>query len=156
MQVKKEYKFYAGHRNQELKDKCARPHGHDYKLFCYFNVKRTGSITTLFGDFDDKIEPYLKEEIDHRFLMDKNDPLKKYWDQFKEETGMDLGYKELPFASSVENVCLYLFHMISRMGFALDKIELQETRTSTIIYTKEDYMNDLTYNELYTALHVSN
>jgi 6-pyruvoyltetrahydropterin/6-carboxytetrahydropterin synthase len=142
MTIKKEYKFYAGHRNQELKEKCFRPHGHDYKLFCIFNVKRTGSISTLFNDFDSKIEPWLKENFDHRFLIDKNDPLRFAFDQHREFTGEDLGYKMLPFPTSVENVCLYLFDVITKMGFDLEMIELQETRTSTVNYTKHDYNSD--------------
>jgi len=143
MQFKKEYKFYAGHRNQDLKDRCHRPHGHDYKVFCFFNVVRDGNISTLFGDFDSKIEPYLKDNFDHRFLLDVNDPLKKYFDQYQQDTGMDLGCKELPFPTSVENVCFYLFHTIKQMGFDLERIELQETRTSTIIYTIADFTADL-------------
>jgi len=145
MQIKKEYKFYAGHRNQMLNDKCARPHGHDYRLFVVFSVYRKDNeaVTTLFDTFDSKIEPWLKENIDHRFLIDENDPLLKAFDTFEHETGTSLGVKVLPFATSVENVCHYLFHEIQLMGFHVDRIELQETRTSTIIYTKEDWWDDL-------------
>ena len=30
-----------------------------------FEVERTGELTTLFSDFDRKIEPFLKAEYDH-------------------------------------------------------------------------------------------
>lgn len=145
MLIKKEYKFYAGHRNQTLKGtKCARPHGHDYKLFCVFNVERNGDITTLFDDFDKEIEPWLKENIDHRMFMDQDDPLKTYFDKYEAIEGEDLGYALLPFPSSVENVCFYLFDQIhTEMEFTLNRIELQETRTSTVIYDTGDYINDL-------------
>lgn len=144
MEIKKEYKFYAGHRNQELEDKCQRPHGHDYKVFCVFEVVRTGSISTLFGDFDSVIEPFLKNEIDHRFVMDVNDPLLPYMRKYEKDSGKDLGLKIIPFASSVENICFYLFDKISReFGFKLNRIELQETRTSTIIYNLQDYRLDI-------------
>lgn len=145
MIVKKEYKFYAGHRNQDLQDKCRRPHGHDYKLFVYFNVQRNGSISTLFGDFDSKIEPMLKEQYDHRMFLDINDPLKPYLDAYQNDTGDNLGYNLLERASSVENVCYQLFSDIERFGFDVDKIELQETRTSTIVYTGVDYEADKEY-----------
>lgn len=143
MQIKKEYKFYAGHRNQDLEDKCMRPHGHHYKLFIYFNVVRSGSISTLFGDFDCKIEPLLKDQFDHRLLLDKNDPLKIYLDLYEQETGNVLGCKVLDRPSSVENVAFELFKECSRFGFNIEKIELQETVSSTLVYTKQDYANDI-------------
>lgn len=142
MLIKKEYKFYAGHRNQDLVDKCYRPHGHDYRIFIYFNVVRNGAITTLFADFDDKIEPLFKNEFDHRFLLDKNDPLKKYLDLYQEETGKDLGYKLFDRPTSVENVCFEIFKECVGFGFDVNRVEVQETRSSTIIYTKEDYLLD--------------
>lgn len=143
MKIKKEYKFYAGHRNADLADKCYRPHGHDYRIFCVFDVVRNGSITTLFGDFDSKIEPWLKNEFDHRFLIDKNDPLKKYFDLYEKEEGKDLGYKELPFATSVENLCYFIFkHIKEEFGFDISELQIQETRTSTVIYTLDDYQQD--------------
>ncbi len=143
MIIKKEYKFYAGHRNQDLDDKCFRPHGHDYKVFMYFNVERNGSITTLFGDFDSKIEPLLKNEFDHRFLIDKNDPLKKYLDLYEQETGNALGYKMFDRPTSVENLCYELFKSCMKLGLNnVFKIEVQETRTSTVIYTIQDYFID--------------
>lgn len=50
MIIRKEYKFYAAHRNEELEDKCRNLHGHRYGLVCHFEVERDGSISTLFGD----------------------------------------------------------------------------------------------------------
>ncbi len=155
MQIKKEYKMYCGHRNQDLKDKCFRPHGHDYKIFIVFNVERHGSISTLFNDFDCKIEPMLKDEFDHRMLIDKNDPLLDYFKQYQEDGKGDLGLKILPFATSVENVCYYLFkEIITRFDFDLNRIELQETRSSTVIYTKEDFLKDQEYFQDYNKLTI--
>lgn len=144
MQITKEYKMYYGHRNQELTDKCFRPHGHDAKIFITFNVHRVGSISTLFNDFDKVIEPMFKDEFDHRFVIDKNDPLLPYFQQFEKDKNTSLGLKIIPFPSSVENVSFYIFNeIITRFGFDVEKIQYQETRTSTITYTKEDYQLDL-------------
>jgi hypothetical protein len=65
MIIKKKYKFYAAHRNEELQDKCRNLHGHRYEVRCFFRTTRKGSISTLFGAFDDRIEPFLKREYDH-------------------------------------------------------------------------------------------
>lgn len=146
MKITKEYKFYYGHRNQELSDKCYRPHGHDAKIFVTFNVERKGNLTTLFGDFDSKIEPWFKEKFDHRFAIDKNDPLLPYLQKYETDGHGDLGLNILPFATSVENVTLYIFHHITKVfGFDVEEIKYQETRTSTVVYGKEDYKRDLEY-----------
>lgn len=144
MQIKKYYKFYYGHRNQDLKGtKCNNPHGHIGQVYCVFNVKRNGNISTLFDDFDSKLDKLFKEEFDHRTLIDVNDPLLDYILRYEQDTGDKLGMKILPFPSSVENVCFYLFHIIYiKFGFNLDRLEFQETTTSTIIYTLEDYHID--------------
>ncbi len=75
MIIQKEYKFYAAHRNAELADKCSNLHGHRYGIVCFFEVQRSGALTTLFADFDSKIEPFLKREYDHGMLIHDQDSL---------------------------------------------------------------------------------
>lgn len=144
MIIRKEYKFYYAHRNQDLiNSSCFRIHGHDCHLFLHFDVIRNGNITTLFSDFDDKIEPFLKNEFDHRMLIDTNDVLLKSLQTHENETGEMLGYKRLPFPTSVENVCFYLFYrIVNDFKFALHRIEFQETRSSIISYSYEDFLGD--------------
>lgn len=145
MLIKKEYKFYAGHRNQDLiNSPCFRIHGHNYFLSVFFKVKRvdSNSITTLFDEFDRFVEPLLKGRFDHRMFLDVNDSLKKYLDLYQKETGEDSGYCPLPFPSSVENLGCYIFHLISKK-FDLDRIELKETNSSTLIYSSEDFKDDI-------------
>ena len=50
MIIQKNYKFYAAHRNELLTDKCSNLHGHRYGLRCFFDVQRTGAISTLFAE----------------------------------------------------------------------------------------------------------
>jgi len=75
MMIQKQYEFYAAHRNETLVDKCRNLHGHRYGILCHFEVEREGDISTLFGDFDSQIEPWLKENYDHGMLININDPL---------------------------------------------------------------------------------
>jgi len=75
MIIRKEYKFYAAHRNETLRDKCSNLHGHRYGVSCLFEVERDGEISTLFGTFDDRMEPWLREHYDHGLLINRHDPL---------------------------------------------------------------------------------
>lgn len=142
MIIRKEYKFYAAHRNEELADKCSNLHGHRYGLTCHFEVERNGSISTLFGEFDGKIEPFLKSEYDHAMLIHVNDPLFQSLGEHTLRTGEELKLKQLPFPTSLENLAYQLFGEITDLGFRLQMLELRETDTSVLSYTREDWVAD--------------
>lgn len=142
MIIEKQYKFYAAHRNETLQDKCSNLHGHRYGLRIHFEVEREGDISTLFGDFDGKIEPYLKQNFDHGMLINRTDPLYETLQDHMARTGENLRLKVFDGPTSVENLAWILFSEITEMGFRLDCIEVQETDTSTIRYTREDWVKD--------------
>lgn len=142
MIIQKDYKFYAAHRNETLPDKCRNLHGHRYGLSCFFEVERTGDITTLFGDFDAKLEPWLKAEYDHGMLINVNDPLYETLVSHMERTGEELRLKKMDRPTSVENLSWLMFTEITDMGFHLNRIEIRETDTSVVAYTREDWIAD--------------
>ena len=142
MIIQKQYKFYAAHRNETLQDKCRNLHGHRYGVKCHFEVERDGEISTLFGDFDEKIEPWLKEHYDHGMLIHADDPLYETLLQHMARTGELLKLKVMDGPTSVENLCHLLFTEITQMGFRLGLLEVQETDTSIISYTRQDWIAD--------------
>ena len=142
MIIQKQYKFYAAHRNEELQDKCSNLHGHRYGITCHFEVARTGALSTLFGDFDDKIEPFLKAEYDHGMLIHVNDPLYETLTQHMLRTGEQLKLKRFSHPTTVENLAHMLFTEITEMGFHLSLLEVRETDSSVISYSREDWVED--------------
>ena len=142
MIIEKQYKFYAAHRNETLKDKCSNIHGHRYGVRIHFEVEREGDISTLFGDFDDKIEPWLKQNYDHGMLINRNDPLYQALLDYCERTGECLRLKVLDGPTSVENLAWVMFTEITEMGFRVAQIDIQETDTSTLEYTRDDWVRD--------------
>lgn len=142
MIIRKEYKFYAAHRNEDLHDKCRNIHGHRYGIICFFEVQRNGSISTLFSDFDAKIETHIKSHYDHAMLININDPLYLTLCDHMNRTGEDFRFKKFNAPTSVENLAWHLFSEISAMGFLLEKLEVKETDTSVFIYSKQDWLKD--------------
>ena len=142
MIIRKDYKFYAAHRNEELADKCRNLHGHRYGVVCHFEVDRSGSISTLFGDFDAKVEPLLKNHYDHALLMNVNDPLYATLMDHCERTGETLRMKTFTQPTSVENLAFQLFGEITELGFRLQKLYIRETDTSVCVYTRDDWVAD--------------
>lgn len=148
MIIQKDYKFYAAHRNEELQDKCRNLHGHRYGITCFFEVERTGALTTLFGDFDEKIEPWLKKEYDHGMLIHAGDTLYETLQDHMARTGEELKLKVLDGPTTVENLAHRLFTEITDMGFTLNRLEVRETDSSVVIYSREDWVAD---NRLYAT-----
>ena len=142
MIIQKQYRFYAAHRNEELQDKCCNIHGHRYGLTCFFEVERTGNLTTLFSDFDSLVEPLLKNEYDHGMLIHRQDPLYETLQHHARRTGEKFRLKVFEFPTSVENLCFVLFSEITSLGFCLDRIEVRETDTSVVEYTRQDWVAD--------------
>lgn len=142
MIIRKSYKFYAAHRNAQLDDKCRNLHGHRYGIFVSFRVERSGSYTTLFNDFDSKIEPFLKQKYDHAMLVDRNDPLFPYLKMYEEATGDQLRFNVFDFPTTVENIAFKLFTEFTEMGFSVEEINVKETDTSEFLYTREDWVAD--------------
>ncbi len=122
MLIQKDYRFYAAHRNEELQDKCRNLHGHRYGIRCVFEVERTGSYSTLFGDFDAQIEPFLKEQYDHAMLIHVHDPLYETLVGHMQRTGETLRLVEFDRPTSVENLAHRLFSEITQMGFRLEAL----------------------------------
>lgn len=149
MIIQKQYKFYAAHRNEELQDKCRNLHGHRYGVTCFFEVERTGSVSTLFCEFDDKIEPFLKSEYDHAMLINVHDPLYQTLCEHMARTGECFRLKKFTQPTSVENLAHGLFSEITEMGFRLNRLEIRETDTSVVEYTREDWVAD---NRLFARL----
>jgi len=145
MIIQKQYKFYAAHRNETLQDKCSNLHGHRYGVKCHFQVERDGDISTLFGDFDAKVEPWLKQNYDHGMLINRHDSLYESLEMHMERTGESLRLNVFDGPTSVENLCHKLFTEITQMGFRLAKLEVQETDTSVVSYTREDWVADNRY-----------
>ena len=142
MIIQKDYKFYAAHRNEELQDKCRNLHGHRYGVRCFFETQRTGSYSTLFAEFDDKIEPLIKNQYDHATLINVHDSLYETLCQHTERTGEAFKLKKFERPTSVENLAFQLFSEITDLGFTLDRIEIRETDTSVVSYTRADWIAD--------------
>ena len=142
MIIKKEYKFYAAHRNAQLSDKCRNIHGHRYGIIVHFEVERDGALSTLFRDFDAKIQPHLKKNYDHGLLIDVNDPVFPVLQKYVERTGDPLRFNRFVVPTTVENLGYKLFCEFTEFGFRIDCIEVRETDTSVIFYTREDWIAD--------------
>jgi len=61
----------TGHRIRHHDGKCSRPHGHNYAV----TVRVTGALTPEGWVVDKGVVTDVVEEWDHRFLLERGDPL---------------------------------------------------------------------------------
>lgn len=57
-------------------------------------------------------------------------------------TGEELKLKLFDAPTSVENLAYRLFTEITELGFHLNRLEVRETDTSVVVYTREDWVAD--------------
>jgi len=135
MIINKKYHFYAGHRNENLDDKCFNLHGHTYYVtmdFDFTGFSQATGITMLFSDIDSVVDPII-EKLDHSLLIHEKDPLLKYLMLYTKEEKRSLKLSIFNKATSAENMAEYIFHLVAEI-LPITKISLQETTSSTVIY----------------------
>jgi len=139
MFLKKEFTFYAAHRNQLLVDsKCSNIHGHQYVLTFHFDIDydpRSG-VGPLFEQFD-KIENFLKEYIDHGMFIDTDDSAAPLLAEYTK-----------PFyihgTSSCENVAIVIANIVHKhltpAQARFNYLNVQETKSSSIGISLDDLL----------------
>ena len=75
MQIRKQFKFEAAHQLPHHPGKCARPHGHSYRLDVAVRgpVQTDGPAAGMVDDFDaleSLVQRTIIDELDHRSLND--------------------------------------------------------------------------------------
>ena len=128
MVIRKSYHFYAAHRNKEAGVKCGRLHGHTYDVMLHVGFPNfEGDVAMLFSDIDKVAEPIIKS-FDHYLILDSRDPLVPLLRSMHEP------FVEVPFATSAENMARHLANLLEDQGLTVARIELAETKSSTVIY----------------------
>ena len=75
-------------------------------------------------------------------LIHTADPLYETLCGHTERTGEPLRMKLFDAPTSVENLAYQLFTEITEFGFRLTRLEVRETDTSVVIYSREDWVED--------------
>ncbi len=128
MIIKKTYHFYAAHRNKDAGEKCGRLHGHTYDVAVHVAFpKFDGDVAMLFSDIDNIAEPVIKS-FDHYLVLDSDDQLVPILRSCGEP------FVEVPFVTSAENMARHIADLLEDGGLTICRIELAETKSSTVIY----------------------
>lgn len=121
--------FCAGHRVFKHESKCANLHGHNYTLFVYAESDQLDSVGRVidFSEIKKRIDPWLQDNFDHKFLVYKKDSnLTSLLGAMSEQ------FYLMPINPTAENIALHLINevipgLMKGSGIQVTKLKLYET-----------------------------
>lgn len=120
MQIRKQFSFEAAHVLPHHQGKCARPHGHSYRLDVAVDgpLQETGPARGMIVDFDDlkmQVRREVVNALDHTSL---NDTIEN---------------------PTCERIALWIWERLAPVLPGLEELVLWETRTSCAILRRTDF-----------------
>jgi 6-pyruvoyltetrahydropterin/6-carboxytetrahydropterin synthase len=124
--VVKKLDFCYGHRLLDYQGKCAHPHGHNGMVeieFSRVELDKRGMVVD-FQDIKNEIKVFLDQELDHKMLLRKDDPLVRILKEINEPVFV---MQENPTA---ENIAQLIFNYALSRDLPVSAVRLWETPSS--------------------------
>ena len=131
--VVKELSFCYGHRLLDYQGKCAHPHGHNGRVEIEFGTEKLDhrGMVIDFVDIKTEVKRFLDEELDHKMLLRRDDPLTRVLQDLKEPVFV---MEQNPTA---ENIARVIFDYAQARGLPVLSVKLWETDSSYAEYRPE-------------------
>lgn len=128
--IKKVFEFCYAHRLFGYPGKCGNIHGHTAKVEVSCKVKDLPSngMAIDFQEMKQKIGGWIDENLDHRLILDRNDPA------IAKLTGTGGNVQELGSPPSAENLAKFIYNAVAGLGFPVTKVSFWESPTSQAKY----------------------
>ena len=134
-QVTKVIEFAYGHRLLEYEGKCRYLHGHNGLLEVDIDssaLDRLGMVID-FGEVNDIVRTWVNENLDHRMLLCKDDPI------IPTLKGMGEPLFVMDENPTAENIAKVIWQAARGAGLKVSEIRLWETSTSRATYRCEQW-----------------
>ncbi len=115
--------FCYGHRLLNYDGKCKHLHGHNAKVEIDVTADRLDQrgMAIDFGDIKTAVKTWIDENLDHKMLLNKSDPLLSILKESKEPIFI---FEENPTA---ENIAKLIFQKAKELQFNVKAVRLWET-----------------------------
>lgn len=128
--IAKHIDFCYGHRLLDYEGKCAHPHGHngrvEIELECA-TLDRRGMVQD-FGDVKLAVKTWIDENLDHRMILRRDDPLVAWLAEAGEPHYL------LDVNPTAESIARLIHERSREMGLDVVRVTLWETPTSWASY----------------------
>ncbi len=124
--VVKQLSFCYGHRLLDYDGRCAHPHGHNGRVEIEFSSEQLDArgMVLDFVDIKSEVKSFLDEELDHKMILRKDDPLTSVLKEMGEPVFV---MQENPTA---ENIARVIFNFARSKGLPVNAVRLWETESS--------------------------
>jgi 6-pyruvoyltetrahydropterin/6-carboxytetrahydropterin synthase len=128
--VTKEIYFCYGHRLVNYEGKCRHLHGHNGRaeIEISADVLDHRGMVVDFGDINAVVKTWIDQELDHKMLLYRGDPILEVLQKLKEPCYV---MQDNPTA---ENIAKLIFEYAVSQGLRVSKVTMWETHSSFAIY----------------------
>lgn len=129
--VTKVIHFCYGHRLLRYEGKCRYLHGHNAKVEVELSsagLDARGMVAD-FSEVKQSIQAWIDSTLDHRMVLNQEDPLLPQFAALKEPTAI------LPANPTAENLARHIFGYAKSQGFPVTEVRFWETPTSFASYS---------------------
>ncbi len=123
--------FCYGHRLLEYQGKCIHPHGHNGKVEIELEAERLDRLGMVvdFSDIGRVMKGWIDENLDHRMLLRKDDPLCEVLSTLGEP------FFAMENNPTAEAIAKEIYDQAVSRGFPVREVHLWETESSVASYS---------------------
>jgi 6-pyruvoyltetrahydropterin/6-carboxytetrahydropterin synthase len=134
-QVTKVIEFAYGHRLLEYEGKCRYLHGHNGLLEVDVDSSKLDSLGMVidFGEINQVIKTWVDDNLDHRMLLCKADPIVPTLQAMGEPLFL------MDDNPTAENIAREIWHAARAQGLQVSEVRLWETGNSRATYRGEQW-----------------
>ena len=131
--VTRDIYFCYGHRLMNYNGKCQHPHGHNGKAQIELESQSLDERGMVFdfGDIKAVIQKWIDDNLDHRMLLRRDDPMVKFLKDSGEPFYL---MDENPTAEAIAKL---IFDQSVKSGFPVAEVRLWETEQSHATYRRK-------------------
>jgi 6-pyruvoyltetrahydropterin/6-carboxytetrahydropterin synthase len=131
--ITREVSFSYGHRLYPYEGKCARLHGHNGRLrvtLASGTLDEAGMVVD-FGYVKAALSRWLEETLDHRLILQRDDPVVAALRAIGEEV------YAVDFNPTAENLARHVCDYLKSLGLPVVEVQMQETENCSASYAPE-------------------
>lgn len=132
--ITKEIYFCYGHRLMNHSGKCRHLHGHSVKAaisITHENLDQQNSMVCDFSDVKECVESFVNTQLDHNFLLHKDDPI------IPALLGNNERFLALDEHPTAEVLSKMIFEYLKQNGFEVTEVALWETASACASYREK-------------------
>jgi 6-pyruvoyltetrahydropterin/6-carboxytetrahydropterin synthase len=129
--VTKRIEFCYGHRLMDYNGVCQHPHGHNAVVEIHIDADRLDARNMVadFGDIKRIVKGWIDQELDHKMILRKDDPLVAALKKMGEPVYL------LDSNPTAERIAQLIYDKSREHGLPVSRVTVWETPTSWATYT---------------------